>query len=135
MVPVVIGALGTITTRTSYHKDFLADPEIGARRPDLMTIDKRDRNCQLIDVAIPEDGKVREKEDEKIENYLDLARDVRRMWGARSKVISLVVGALGSVPLRLKDNLKVIDVGLSVELIQKCALFGSARILRKVLEM
>ena len=39
-------------------------------------------------------------------------------------------GALGSVPLRLKDNLKVIDVGISVELIQKCALLGSARFLR-----
>ena len=98
-----------------------------------MIIDKRDRRCQIIDVAIPEDGRVREKEDEKIEKYQDLAREVRRMWGVRAKVIPVVVGA--SVPLRLKDNLKVIDVGISVELIQKCALLGSARILRKVLEM
>ena len=98
-----------------------------------MIIDKSDRSCQIIDVAIPEDGRVREKEDEKIEKYQDLAR-VRRMWGVRSKVIPVLVGALGSVPLRLKDNLKVIDVGISIELIQKCALLGSARILRKVLE-
>ena len=67
-------------------------------------------------MAIPKDGRVREKED-------DLAREVRRMWGVRSKVIPVVVGALGSVPLRLKDNLKVIDVGISIELIQKWALF------------
>ena len=62
---------------------------------------------------------------------------VRKMLGlsemsVRSKEIPVVVGALGSVPLRLKDNPKVIDVGTSVELIQKCALLGSARILRKV---
>ena len=46
-------------------------------------------------------------------------------------------GGSGSIrkPLRLKDNLKVIDMGISVELILKCALLGSARILRKVLEM
>ena len=43
------------------------------------------------------------------------------------------VGALESVPLMLKDNLKVIDVGTSVELFQKCALLGSRRMLRKVL--
>ena len=34
-------------------------------------------------------------------------------------MIPVVVGALGSVPLRLKDSLKAIDVGISVELIQK----------------
>ena len=95
------------------------DHEIGARRPDLMIIDKRERSCQIIDVAIPEDGRVREKEDEKIKKYQDLAREVRGMLGVRSKVIPVVVG---------------IDVGISVELIQKCALLGSARILRKVLE-
>ena len=110
------------------------DHEIGARRPDMMIIDKSDRSCQIIDEAIREDGRVREKEDEKIEKYQDLAREVRRIWGVRSKVIPVVVGALGSVPLRLKDNLKVTDVGISVQLIQKCALFGSARILGKVLE-
>ena len=101
----------------------------------MMIIDKSDRSCQIIDVVIPEDGRVREKEDEKIEKYQDLAREIRRMWGVRSKVIPVEVGALGSVPLRLKDNLKVIDVGISIELIQKCALLGLARILRKVLEM
>ena len=48
-------------------------------------------NCQIIDAAIPEDGRVREKEDEKIEKYQVLAREVRRMWGVRSKVIPVVV--------------------------------------------
>ena len=47
----------------------------------------------------------------------------------------MVVGALGSVPLRLKDNLRVIDVGISVKLIQKRALLGLTRTLRKVLEI
>ena len=54
------------------------DHEIGARRPDLVIIDKRDKSCQIIDVAIPEDNGVREKEDEKVEKYQDLAREVRK---------------------------------------------------------
>ena len=110
------------------------DHEIGARRPDLVIIDKRDKSCQIIDVAIPEDNRVREKEDEKVEKYQDLAREVRKMWGVRTKVIPVVVGALGSIPLRLNDNLRAIEVGIPVALIQRCALLGSARILRKVLE-
>ena len=50
------------------------DHEIEARRPDLLIIDKNEKNCQIIDVAIPEDGRVRAKEDEKVEKYQDLAR-------------------------------------------------------------
>ena len=101
------------------------DHEIGAKSLNLMIIDKKDRSCQIIDVEILEDGRVREKKDEKSEKYQDLAREVRRMWDVKSKVKPVVVGALGSVPLRLKDNLKVIDVGISVELMQKCTLLGS----------
>ena len=56
------------------------------------------------------------------------------MWGVRTKVIPVVVGALGSIPVRLNDNLRAIEVGIPVGLIQRCALLGSARILRKVLE-
>ena len=41
------------------------------------------------------------------------------------------MGALGAVPLRLKGNLKDIGVDTLVTLIQKSALLGSARILRK----
>ena len=78
---------------------------------------------------------MREKEDEKVEKYQDLTREVRKMWGVRTKVIPVVVGALGSIPLRLNDNLKTIEVGIPVGLIQRCALLGSARILSKVLEM
>ena len=42
-------------------------------------------------MAIPEDGRVREKEDEKVGKYQDLAREVRKIWGVRTKVIPVVV--------------------------------------------
>ena len=78
---------------------------------------------------------MRTKEDEKEEKYQDLAREIRKMWGVRTKVIPIVVGAVGKIPLRLKENLRTIGVDTSIELIQRCVLLGSARILRKVLEM
>ena len=79
------------------------DHEIGARRLDLVIIDKRDKSCQIIDVTIPEDTGVREKEDEKVEKYQDLAREVRKMWGVRTRVIPVVVGALGSMDQYHRD--------------------------------
>ena len=111
------------------------DHEIEARKPDLLIIDKSENNCKIIDVAIPEDGRVRAKEDEKVEKYQDLAREVRQIWGVRTKVIPMVVGTLGSMPLRLKENLRTRGIDTSIELIQRSVLLGSARILRKVLEM
>ena len=41
----------------------------------------------LSDVAIPYDGGVRAKEDEKVEKYQALAREIRKMWGVRTKVL------------------------------------------------
>ena len=84
-------------------------------------------------MAIPEDGRVRAKEDEKVEKYQ--GEIVRKMWRVRTKVIPIVVGVLGTIPLRLKENPRTIGVDTSIELIQRSVLLGSARILRKVLEM
>ena len=46
-----------------------------------------------------------------------------------------MVGALGTILLKLKENLTTMGVNTSIELIQRCALLGSGTILRKVLEM
>ena len=36
--------------------------------------------------------RMRVKEDEKVEKYQDLAREIRKMWGVRTKTILIVVG-------------------------------------------
>ena len=100
-----------------------------------MLVDKSNKSCHIIGVAIPEDRRVRQKEFEKTEKYQNLARELRRMWEVKTNVIPIVLGALGTVPLRLKGNVKAIGVDTSISLIQKSALLGSARILRKVFEM
>ena len=118
--------LWDFSIRTGHH--------IEARRPDLVLVDKSKKSCQIIDLAIPEDSGVIEKKAERVEKYQNLARELRRMWEVKTKVVPIVFGALGTVPLRLKGNLKDIGVDTSITLIQKSALLGSARILRKVLE-
>ena len=72
-----------------------------------MLVDKSKKSCHIIDVAVPEDSGVKEKEAEKVEKHQNLARELRRMWKVKTKtkVVPIVLGALGTIPLRLKGNL------------------------------
>ena len=70
-----------------------------ARRPDIVLFDKKNQETFIVDVAIPEDFHVRDKEAEKISQYQDLALEVSRMQNTKSKVIPIVIGALRAVSL------------------------------------
>ena len=74
-----------------------------------------------------------EKEGGKIEKYQDLKREIGRLWGIRHlEVVPVVVGALGVVSNRLDAWLeKLVGVTIRMGLLQKTALLGTARILRK----
>ena len=59
------------------------DNVIEARRPDIVVIDKKEKVCISVDIAVPADRRVEEKEQEKVEKYQDLKREIGRMWGIR----------------------------------------------------
>ena len=66
--------------------------------------------CHLIDIAVPGDSRVASKENEKVRKYQDLARELRKLWQVKVKVVPVVVGALGTIPL--EKHLK--EIGTSV---------------------
>ena len=55
------------------------DHVIGAQRPDLVVVDKKERICKIIDFAVPGDSRVEEKEKDKIGKYQDLGRQLQKM--------------------------------------------------------
>ena len=114
--------------------NIYTDHVIEARRPDIVVVRKDKKECQVIDIAVPGDLRVEDKEDEKCDKYQDLCREIGRLWEVRCIVIPVVVGALGTIPRRLPSYLGILDINLSVEIIQKSVILGTARILRKVLE-
>ena len=61
------------------------------------------RACHLEYFAIPEDYRVKMKENKKIEELLDFVRELRKLWN-KMTVISVVVGALGTVPKGLEKR-------------------------------
>ena len=55
------------------------DREIKARKPDIVVVNKNERSCAIIDIATPGDIRVSKKEQEKIERYQELKRQIKRM--------------------------------------------------------
>ena len=72
------------------------DHVIEARR--LVVVEKENNKAIIVDIASPWDHRVYEKEGEKIDKYLDLKREIGRLWRIRHlEVVPVVVGALGVV--------------------------------------
>ena len=53
--------------------------EIKARKPDIVVANNNERSCTIIDIAIPGDIRVSEKEKKKIDRYQELKREIKRM--------------------------------------------------------
>ena len=112
------------------------DNVIEARRHDLILVDKKAKSCVIIDVAVPGDCRIREKEIEKIETYQNLKRELKRLWSLKKvEVVPVVVGALGCISKGFSGWMGTLGIKLNVGMVQKSVLLGTTRILRKVLDM
>ena len=68
---------------------------IEARRPDIVVVDKVKKETVIIDMPIPRDTRVCDKEQEKIEKYSLLKDEIATLWLRKKVVVSaIVVGAL-----------------------------------------
>ncbi|XP_069979445.1 uncharacterized protein [Penaeus vannamei] len=111
------------------------DKTLEHNRPDITVIEKNSKKCLLIDPACPFDTRIERKE-EKCNNYCDLKYEIARMWRMKEvEVIPVVVGALGSVTKDFEKWVQKLDLGITAEMLQKPCLLGTARIIRKVLDM
>ena len=87
---------------------------IHARRPDIVLVKKKGKECMIIDVAVPADSQTWSKEEEKIDKYTGTQEDIESTT-------------------RQKDFLAEMGIHVSFETIQKASLLGTAHIPRKVL--
>ena len=85
--------------------------------------------------AIPADHRIKLKECETRDKYLDLARELKKLWNMKVTIIPIMIGAFGTVTKGLLKGLEDLEVGSRVETIQTEALLKTTRILRRVLEI
>ena len=107
-----------------------------ARRPDLILVDKKVKSCLIIDVAISGDCRILEKEIKKIEQNQNLKRELKRLRSLKKvEVVPVVVGALGCFSKSFSGWMDTLGIILNVGMVLKSVLLGTAKILRKVLNM
>ena len=108
----------------------------GKKTRPIILIDKKEQKGIIIDIAVPADVRVGEKEGEKMEKYQDLKRGIGRLCRLKMvEVVDVVIGALGSVTKEFDGWIEKLRITNHVGVMQKTALLGAARILRKILEM
>jgi hypothetical protein len=87
----------------------------------------------LIDVAIPGDRNVIQKEAEKILKYKDLIIEIQRTWNVKIRVIPVITGGTGTISESFRKYVSTIRGNHEVKELQETAVLGTAHILWKVL--
>ena len=83
---------------------------------------QKKRTCRIVDFAVPVDNRVKLKESEKNDEYLGLARPLKKLWNMKVTIILIVIKGIDDLEIRGR-----------VETIQITASVRSARILRRVI--
>ena len=82
------------THKLLWDKTTQCDHTIETRRPDIVIIDKVEKSGIIVDVVIPGDKRVYDKEKEKIGKYQDTKREIQRFWSLREvSVVPVIVGS------------------------------------------
>ena len=108
--------------------------KIPHNRPDLIIWDTDNSTCKVIDVCVPLDTNVELRETTKRNSYIDLVDQLQRIYPKyKYTIVSIIVGALGTIPKKLKENLQ--KTGIKTEKIptvtkeiQKLALLGTLKV-------
>ena len=93
---------------------------------------KKKRIFKIVDFAIQADHRIKLKEYEKM--YLDLVRELKKLWDMKVTIVPIVISAFDTITKELLKGLEDLEFGGRVETIQVTALQRTGRILRRVLE-
>ena len=83
------------THKLLWEFDIQTDHLISARRPDLIIINKIKENMKIVDFAVSADhSKIKS---EKKNKYVDLTRELKKLWNLKVAFIPIIIGALDTV--------------------------------------
>ena len=101
----LVSVLENDTHKLLWDFDIQTDYLVSARRPDLIIINKKKRDCKIVDFAVLADHRLKLKESEKKDKYLDLARGLKKLWNMNVTIIPIMIGAFSTGLLKgLEDK-------------------------------
>jgi hypothetical protein len=95
---------------------------------------KKVETCTLIDMAIPADRNVVQKEAGKKLKYKSLCIEIQRMWNLKCTIAPIIIGATGIVTRSVRKYLEAVPGKHSIYSQQITAIYGTSHIIRKVLQ-
>ena len=117
-------------------RDFIngqCDKVVESRRPDIIFLDKQAREAQIIDIVNPGDWQVKDKELEKKGKSQILRKNLGKLWKLKKLMVVLkVIAALEAVSDMFEKYTWKLNFAITLEVIEKKALLGTAELLRKV---
>ena len=94
---------------------------------------QKEETCKNVDFAVPADHRIKPKEYEKKNRYLDLARELKKLWNMKVTITPIVIGAFDAVRI-IKRTAGIGSQRTSGDHPKATALLRTTRILRKVVE-
>ena len=86
-------------------------PNLGQKTRPYDNQQKKKRICKLIDVAVLADHRIKLKEWEQKDKYLDLIRELKMLWNVKVTIVPIVIGAFGTITKGLLKGLADMEVG------------------------
>ena len=102
-------------------------------RPDMILINRQDKEWTTVEFSVPWDKNVLLKEKEKIQKYIKLVKEICKVHGVSTKVVPIILGSLGTVTNQLRADLAVLGMERILEGLQTSVLIGTHNILRKMM--
>ena len=80
------------------------DEEMTERKPHLVVEDRLCKSIYIIEMSVSTNSNINGRRQEKFQRYQKLAADMRKQFkGYRSKVVPMIIGALGTMDMLLED--------------------------------
>ena len=86
-----------------------------------------------MELSVPWDKNVLLKEEEKIQWYIPLAKEICKVHGFSTKIVPIILGSLGAVTNQLKADLALLGMERMLGGLQTSVLIGTHSILRKMM--
>ena len=96
-----------------------------ANQPDIHVVVKQDKKA-VVDVATPTKSNINKKGHKKVEKYQELKEELERMWGVKTSVVPMIIGALRDATQKLGGWLQELPRATFEIFVQRLTIIATA---------
>ena len=133
--------INTPTKEIWWDKPLQTPKKIKHNRPDIVIWDRNRTTCTIVEVGVPLDFNIASRQRNKADKYMPLMSELQQMYpGFKYQVAPIILGALGTVPNRLKEELLKLNIAEDqvrnvIKRLQKTAIIGSIKIMKTFMKL